>query len=713
MNTPTSPHASTQSTDEGWGRRNGWLFFNRHRGMGLSVLVFVILFVTSDLISPGPVSYFEISFMSSGSAALAMAAIGETLVILTGGFDLSAGAVVSLVNVVLAANMDMTDMDASVPLWTLVGILIGMVSGAFNGFFIAVLRLQPIVVTLSTMFILQGVTLLVMDKPGGFVAPSLGEFYLGDLVTEMIPMPIAMLAVLVLFWLWLKGTRFGAAIYAVGSDMESARSAGVRVQTTRFLVYVIAGGFYGLAGVFVSAQTGSGDPLVGNPMLLPIFAAVVVGGTTLGGGRGGPVGSIFGAFILMIVINILLALSVSSYYQTIAEGLILIFAVLGASLSRSSVLAHQIRATVNRVAAWQAGRLPRQRKGRTDRRLNLTGASAPNSVSDNGTSETNVTGSGAGGLTHLWQRHGEALRYGLPAYVFLVGVILVTEYVLGGAAFSWQYYNSLIVLSAFLAILALGQGTVILTGGLDLSVPWTIGLCGIMLAGMVKGSDVALIYALPLVLALGCLIGLLNGLGIVVLGMSPIVVTLAANGILQGIALIYSNGTPDGFSSPMLRDFMTARVLGVTPVVPFLVLFVIAAIILLGRTGFGRRVYGIGNGQRVAQLSGIGVGRTLVWVYMLSGFCSALVGILLTGFSGQASLGMGDDYLLPSIAVVVVGGALITGGRGHYAGMLGGVLLLTAIQTLLAGTTLPYATRAILFGLVVLGAVLAQRERTT
>jgi ribose transport system permease protein len=96
---------------------------------------------------------------------------------------------------------------------------------------------------------------------------------------------------------------------------------------------------------------------------------------------------------------------------------------------------------------------------------------------------------------------------------------------------------------------------------------------------------------------------------------------------------------------------------------------------------------------------------------MLSGLCSAIVGVMLTGFSGQASLGMGDEYLLPSIAVVVIGGALITGGRGHYLGMLGGVLLLTALQTLLAGTTLPYATRAILFGLVVLGAVMALRDR--
>jgi ribose transport system permease protein len=215
------------------------------------------------------------------------------------------------------------------------------------------------------------------------------------------------------------------------------------------------------------------------------------------------------------------------------------------------------------------------------------------------------------------------------------------------------------------------------------------------------------------VLLIACLIGLANGIGIVYLGISPIVMTLAMNGILQGAALLYSQGTPAGFSSPMLRWFMTGRIGFVTPVVLFLVVFVAVAVLLLSRTSFGRRVYGIGNGVRAAKLSGIAVDRTLILVYVLSAFCAGLVGVMLTGFSGQASLGMGDEYLLPSIAVVVVGGALITGGRGHYLGMLGGVLLLTALQMLLAGTNLPYATRAILYGLVVLGAVIALREKRT
>jgi ribose transport system permease protein len=668
-----------------------------HRGVLIAAIVFVVLLAMVDLISAGPLTYFDITFLSSGGATSAIAAMGQTIVILSGGFDLSAGAVISLVNVVLARSMDPMDMEANVLLWTCVGIGIGMLTGAFNGFFIAFLRLQPIVVTLSTMFIIQGVTLLVMDKPGGAVSPSLGIFYMGDAITGWLPMPLVVIGAVLLAWCWLKNTRLGTAIYAVGSDPDAAAAVGVRVAFVRFMVYVIAGGCYGLAGVFISAQTGSGDPLVGNPLLLSMFAAVVVGGTRLGGGRGGPLGSAVGAYILMIVVNILLVLNVSAYYSTIAEGAILILAVLAGSISRQSVLARQLRMLATRFHARRAGTLVSQLR-QDDRRMSLVRASKA--------TETRSQ-------PPFFTRNAEILRYALPAYICFIIVVVATQVWLGGAIFSFGYWNSLVVLSCFLAILAVGQGTVILTGGLDLSVPWTIGLCGIILAGMVKGSDVALLYALPTVLLLACVIGLINGLGIVFLGLSPIVMTLATNGLLQGAALLYSNGTPDGFSSPLLRWFMTGKIGIFAPVVLFMVLFVFAAVTLLGRTPFGRRVYGIGNGIRAAELSGIAVGRTLVLVYMLSALCAGLVGVLLTGFSGQASLGMGDDYLLPSIAVVVVGGALITGGRGHYLGMLGGVLLLTSLQTLLAGTTLPYATRAILFGLVVLGAVIALRDRRT
>lgn len=665
----------------------------RHRGMLIALAVFVVLFLLVNVITPGAFSYFEFSFMSSGAATLALTAAGQTLVILTGGFDLSAGAVVSLVNVVLATQMQ--DTIGSQILFGFVALLIGGAVGAVNGFFVAFMRLQPIVVTLSSMFIVQGITLLILDKPGGMIPYQFSSFFVGDAIPGVLPAPVLVIAAAIAVWLLIKNSRFGVAIYAVGGDEESAAAAGIRVSLVTFLTYIAAGMFYGAAGAFISAQTGSADPLVGRPMLLQVFTAVVIGGTLLGGGRGGVVGSIIGAYTLLIVVNILLVLNVSAYYSSVAEGLILVLAVLAASFTRSSPIAEYLRLARLRFGAWRTGTLPHRHAGAAPRAAELKPRTAAQSD-----------------VHPSWLvRHRDILRYVVPAYVGLVIVLVVTQ-VVYGRPLSFSYVNSVIVLSSFLAILALGQGAVILTGGLDLSIPWTIGFCGIVVAGLVRGSDEVALWAVPLGLLIGVAIGTFNGLGIVVLGLPPIVMTLATNGVLQGLALVYSNGTPDGFASPGMRWFMTGKWLGAAPAVWFTIVFVAAAWFLLSRTTFGRRIYAVGNSPVVAKLSGVGVGGTLMGVYMLSGVCAALVGILLAGFSGQASLGMGDEYLLPSIAVVVVGGTLITGGRGHYIGMLGGVLMLTALSTLLAGTTLPPAVRDIIFGLVVLGAVLALRERT-
>ncbi len=682
------------TTTLGGASRPAWRpLLARHRGLIVAGAVFLTLLLGVDLITPGPFSYFEFSFLSAGGAALALAAMGQTLVILTGGFDLSTGAVVSLVNVVLASVMG-TSVASQVGCFAL-ALAVGGAVGAFNGFFVAVVRMQSIVATLSAMFIVQGATLLVMDKPGGAIAPGFVGFFTGNAIPNVLPAPVVVLLVGAAVWLLLKNTRFGVGLYGVGSDAEAAYAAGVPARSVIFAAYVIAGLFYGAAGAFVSAQTGSADPLVGRPMLLQVFTAVVLGGTRLGGGRGGAIGSIVGAYTLMIVVNILLVLNVSAYFSSVAEGAILLLAVLVASLNRRSPIAFYLRLARTKLAARAAGALASRHPG---------GAAAAPALPARARASAPAP---AGWLA----RNRPALRMAVPAYVGFALVAIIAQLLFGGTLDNPGYYNSLLVLSSFLAILALGQGAVILTGGLDLSLPWMIGFVGILTSGLIHGAEAQAAWAIPFGLALGVALGAVNGIGIVLLGLPPIVMTLAMNGILQGAALLYCNGTPAGFSSPAQRWFMTGHLAGLTPVVWFLFAFVAAGTLLLGRTVFGRRIYAVGNSPLVARLSAVRVGATLIGVYALSGFCSALVGILLSGFSGQASLGMGDEYLLPSIAVVVVGGTLITGGRGYYLGMLGGVLLLTALSTLLAGTTLPDAVRDIIFGLVVLGAVLALRER--
>src|SRR5208337_3806972 len=335
----------------------------RERRLLIAVAVFLVLLATVASIGSVRLTYYDLSQLAASGAPLALAAIGQTIVILSGGFDLSAGAAISLVNVALASSLQNPSLS---PLAVVAaGVGIGMACGAFNGFFVAVLRMQPIVVTLATMFILQGVTLLIMDKPGGQVSPALGDLLIGDAIPNLLPKPTLLIILVLALWAWLKRTNFGVAIYAVGGDIESARAVGVPTRLVQFMVYVIGGGCYGLAGVFISAQTGSADPLIGNPMLLQMFAAVVVGGTELGGGRGGPLGTVFGAYILMMLVNILLVLNVSAYYSTIAEGSILILAVLAADLG-SAPRANSANARENVASEGTCERRSQPRMRRRD-----------------------------------------------------------------------------------------------------------------------------------------------------------------------------------------------------------------------------------------------------------------------------------------------------------------------------------------------------------
>jgi ribose transport system permease protein len=207
-------------------------------------------------------------------------------------------------------------------------------------------------------------------------------------------------------------------------------------------------------------------------------------------------------------------------------------------------------------------------------------------------------------------------------------------------------------------------------------------------------------------------VGIFNGLGIVLLGISPVVMTLATNAMLQGVVLVLTNGTPSGSAPPSLGELMNGRFLGSVPIlIPPLLLFVVAGVLLLQRTSYGRQVYAVGNSPLVARLSGLRVGMILISVYVISALCSGLAGLMLTGYGRQSYLGMGDQYLLPSIAAVVVGGASALGGRGYYLGTVGGAILLATLGTILAGLTLPDAIKDIVFGLVVLLAVVANREK--
>jgi len=682
------------------GARVGWAArADHHRGLIIALGALVAMLVAWGALSATPVGLYDIGSVISSATTLALVALGQTIVVLSGGFDLSASAVVSLANVFAVRLVHGTPlqqwMGAALILATGGGI------GLINGALIAWLRLQSIVVTLATMFMVQGVTLLIQNKPGGSVGDEFGAFLTSDLIAEKLPMSAGVLIAALLVWAFIRRTRFGVGLYALGSDADSAYANGMPVTRYRIMTYALAGMFYAAAGLYVSAQTGSADPLVGRPLLLSMFTAVVLGGTLLGGGRGGCVGTVFAAMTLMITVNILLVLNVSAFFTTIAEAVILILAVLGSSIGKQSA-AHEC---ARHAAQWL-------RAMRTGTRAKNDAHARRVSFEVSGFQPIANTELKGRAIADWIERNREWVKYVVPAYLLFFLVVAITGFVYGPAVLtSANFYSSLLTLTLFLAILGLGQGAVILTGGLDLSMPWLITLSGVLLTGLTHGANAAAVWAVPAVLGVGLLVGAFNGVGVVMLGLPPIVVTLAANGLLQGLTLIYCNGSPQGWSPSAISEFTNGRLGPLSFAAWSVPVFLALALLLLHCTPFGRRVYAVGNSQVAAKLSGVRVGTTLIAVYCLSGLCSALVGLLLAGFSSQAFLGMGDPYLLPSIAVVVVGGALITGGRGHYLGVFGGALLLTALGTLLAGTTVPPAVRDIINGFVVLAAVITLRDR--
>jgi ribose transport system permease protein len=224
------------------------------------------------------------------------------------------------------------------------------------------------------------------------------------------------------------------------------------------------------------------------------------------------------------------------------------------------------------------------------------------------------------------------------------------------------------------------------------------------------GSDARALPALALTLGMGALVGALNGMGIALLGIPAVVMTLAMNGIMQGLTLGLSGGMTcpscAAYAPPIVQAAVHDGLLGL-PIVLWLWLAVIILVsFVLGMTRFGRNTYMVGNNARASHLAGVNVAAVTVALYMISGLFAALAGIMLVGFGGQAALGMGDPYLFQSIAAVVIGGVYILGGRGHYLGSVAGAISLTVLVSVLLAFNMPDYGRSIIYGLVILALLL-------
>jgi ribose transport system permease protein len=268
--------------------------------------------------------------------------------------------------------------------------------------------------------------------------------------------------------------------------------------------------------------------------------------------------------------------------------------------------------------------------------------------------------------------------------------------------------------ASFLGVIATGMMVVILLGQIDLSVPWVVAVGGMMACAAAAHGQMGQILAIPFGILCGIALGLVNGIGVAYLRIPSMIITLAVNAVAQGLMVAYTGGfSPQDSASSAMRFIATSKIaFGIPSALIVWALIGAGAVFLFTRTTFGRAIYAIGNRERAAFLSGVDTQRVVMIAFAISGGLSAFGGVLLAGYASKAAQAMGDAYLLPSIAAVVLGGTSILGGRGSYLGTVAGVILITLLQSILSVMQMPEAGRQVIYGVVIVGMLLLYgRER--
>jgi ribose/xylose/arabinose/galactoside ABC-type transport system permease subunit len=289
------------------------------------IIAFAILLVVTATTSDVFFTQRNLSNLMRQAVTNGLLSLGMLVVVLTGGIDLSVGPVVALTGIMVSG---MSNQGLPLPLAILACLVVGMIAGAVNGFFIARFKLQPFIVTLATLGTIRGLVFVYSEIPITPADPSfravLGAGFVG-------PFPISALVMLACYpivWFFLNRTRQGRAIVAIGGNEEAVRLAGISVSRHIFLAYIVSGLFSALAGVLLAMRLGIAQPSVGSGFELDAIAACVIGGAILGGGGGSTFGTLGGVVTLGLIDNLLNLFNVQSYYQQIFKGLIILIAVL-------------------------------------------------------------------------------------------------------------------------------------------------------------------------------------------------------------------------------------------------------------------------------------------------------------------------------------------------------------------------------------------------
>jgi ribose transport system permease protein len=307
-----------------------------------------------------------------------------------------------------------------------------------------------------------------------------------------------------------------------------------------------------------------------------------------------------------------------------------------------------------------------------------------------------------------WTMDRSVLLVILACVAVVIGAGLVSPGVL-----SVGYLLQQLQIASIVGVLATGAMLVILLGHIDLSVPLTVTSAAILATSLAGSGNATLAaLAIPAGLFSGSLIGVLNGLGVAIFRIPGMVWTLAVNAMLLGLTVFYTGGFKPHGAPPTLAVFLAHdRTLGIPNAFLLWLAIGAATIFVLKRTVFGTYVYALGQSPRALFLAGAPVERVIVGVFALAGFMSSLGGLLLVGYANQAYQGMGDSYLLPVIAAVVLGGTSILGGSGSYAGTFVGAIFITLLSSVLSLMQVQDAVRQIVFGAIILTMLAIHRTK--
>lgn len=286
---------------------------------------------------------------------------------------------------------------------------------------------------------------------------------------------------------------------------------------------------------------------------------------------------------------------------------------------------------------------------------------------------------------------------------FLIIILFFIGEALSKGFLARDHVYAILRTASFLGIVSIGQTLVILTGGIDLSVGPLITMGNVFSCMLINGLDSNTLWAILVVVLLGMMFGCFSGLFVSYLGISPLVITLVTGSLVTGVTLIFSHGAPKGLASPLLRFIGVGRIFNIFPMIIIIwIILSFLTILFLNFSSLGRKTYYIGANEKAAFMSGVKTRLIKTLVYAISGGAAALTGILMAGYTQTAFLGIGNEYIMWSIATVVIGGTSITGGKGGYLGTIAGAILFILLESILTIANIPEAGRQIANGAIIL-----------